>query len=124
MPSAPNEQEKGGLGSVPGILAVLLMTAGAIWVQTPLEGQRPPPTSAGLRLAGVQDVDARLWQDPFSGGGEGRGQAGNIDFRDGGSRVGARGPPSAQSGGPPGRPPEGQATEKNPALPAKDGQVG
>src|SRR5258706_15078844 len=98
MPSAPNEQEKGGLGSVPGILAVLLMTAGAIWVQTPLEGQRPPPTSAGLRLAGVQDVDARLWQDPFSAGGERREQAGTIDYPDAGSRVGAARPRQPRRG--------------------------
>src|SRR5258706_16410792 len=96
MPSAPNEQEKGGLGSVPGILAVLLMTAGAICVQPPLEGQRPPPTSAGLRLAGVQDIDARLWQDPFSAGVKEHVQGGTQACRGEVFRIWRVGPPLIQ----------------------------
>lgn len=123
MPSAPNEQEKGGLGSVPGILAVLLMTAGAIWVQTPLEGQRPPPTSAGLRLAGVQDVDARLWQDPFSAVVKAREQADTIDYRDAVSRFGAARPRQSRRGATQGRAPEGLANEISAALLPKQSEV-
>ena len=59
-----------GFGSLPvtGLVAVLLAIAGAIlWKTAPLEVNRPavtvPLTSDEI---GLQDVDARLWEDPFA----------------------------------------------------------
>jgi hypothetical protein len=48
-----------------GLITVLVLAAGAIWVNLPLEGLRPPASAAGIPLTKIQDVDARLWQDPF-----------------------------------------------------------
>jgi hypothetical protein len=52
-----------------GFIWILLVAAGTYFVahQLPLEGSRPPTSEAviGQPLPGVQDVDARLWQDPF-----------------------------------------------------------
>jgi hypothetical protein len=111
MQSASNDQEKGGLGSLPGILAVLLMTAGAIWLQTPLEGQRPPSTTAGLRLAGVQDIDARLWQDPFSAVVKAREQADSAGYRNSASKAGSAHPRHSRRGAAPVRAPRGLKNE-------------
>ena len=35
-------------------------------MQTPFKPERPAEPEEGLRSVGVQDVDARLWQDPFA----------------------------------------------------------
>ena len=54
-------------GAWPGFLAALLLTVGAVLVQSPLRPDRPAgDASAGLPALGEQDVDARLWQDPFA----------------------------------------------------------
>ena len=53
-------------GAWPGFLAALLLTVGAVLVQSPLRPDRPADVSAGLPALGEQDVDARLWQDPFA----------------------------------------------------------
>ena len=52
-----------------GFTWILLVAAGTYFVahQLPLEGSRPPTTEAVIgQPVGVQDVDARLWQDPFA----------------------------------------------------------
>jgi hypothetical protein len=52
-----------------GFIWLLLAAAGTYFVahQLPLEGVRPPTTEAIIgQRTGVQDVDARLWQDPFA----------------------------------------------------------
>ena len=52
-----------------GFIWLLLAAAGTYFVahQLPLEGSRPPTSEAVIaQRAGVQDVDARLWQDPFA----------------------------------------------------------
>jgi hypothetical protein len=64
--SGDEQRDKGGSVNLSGLLAVLLLVAGAVWINLPLDGQRPPQAPAGFRLSGVQDVDARLWQDPFA----------------------------------------------------------
>src|SRR5262245_19557997 len=53
---------------VAGAVAVLLVLASAILVtQFPLISSRPEnPEKLRARSLGLQDVDARLWQDPFS----------------------------------------------------------
>lgn len=50
-----------------GVILVLIMALGAIWVQpAPLPSSRPPGAVVTPdRYAAQQDVDARLWQDPF-----------------------------------------------------------
>jgi len=46
---------------------VVLLGAGAYWLgQTPFRPERPAEPKVGLTSIGVQDVDARLWQDPFA----------------------------------------------------------
>jgi hypothetical protein len=54
-------------GNLTGILAVVMLVVGAVWVtQVPLEGSRPPNPDAIYRHPGsLQDVDARMWEDPF-----------------------------------------------------------
>ncbi len=52
-----------------GFIWLLLAAAGTYFVahQLPLEGSRPPTTESFIgQRTGVQDVDARLWQDPFA----------------------------------------------------------
>jgi hypothetical protein len=52
-----------------GFIWIVLVAAGTYFVahQLPLEGSRPPTTEAVIgQPAAVQDVDARLWQDPFA----------------------------------------------------------
>ena len=52
---------------LPSIILVLLMSVGAFWVQKmPLPSARPSEASvAPERYAAQQNIDARLWQDPF-----------------------------------------------------------
>src|SRR5262245_6598082 len=53
-----------GIGSA--LVLILLLTGIAIW-QWPLESLRPPASKATPvdRIAALQDIPARLWQDPF-----------------------------------------------------------
>ena len=55
-------------GAWPGGLIIALLAAMGILglVQAPLKPERPAEPKAGLRVVGDQDVDARLWQDPFA----------------------------------------------------------
>jgi hypothetical protein len=64
--AAEEQRDKGGFGNFSGIVTVLMLIAGAIWVSLPLEGRRPFAPVGGMPLTGLQDVDARLWQDPFA----------------------------------------------------------
>ena len=64
--AADEQRDRGGPVNFSGLIAVLLLVAGAVWINLPLDGQRPPQAPAGFRLSGVQDVDARLWQDPLA----------------------------------------------------------
>lgn len=51
------------------VIIALLAAAGAYFVahQVPLENSRPPATEASVsERIGEQDIDARLWQDPFT----------------------------------------------------------
>jgi hypothetical protein len=52
-----------------GLVLLLLAAAGTYFVthQVPLEGNRPPTSETYIREQGrVQDVESRLWQDPFA----------------------------------------------------------
>jgi hypothetical protein len=52
-----------------GFIWILLAAAGTFFVarQVPLEGSRPPITETFIpERTAVQDIDARLWQDPFA----------------------------------------------------------
>jgi hypothetical protein len=61
------ESKSGGGLPTNGLVAVALLIAGALFVrEVPLEATRPP--SGEPRVAqhfSLQDIDARLWQDPF-----------------------------------------------------------
>lgn len=62
------QPEQGGSGSpLPSIILVLIMSVGAFWAQkVPLPSSRPAETQiASERVAAQQNIDARLWQDPF-----------------------------------------------------------
>ena len=56
-------------GGVPngGLIAVVMLAMGALFVsQTPLQSNRPAqPESFLVHEEPPQDIDARLWQDPF-----------------------------------------------------------
>src|SRR5690242_15505681 len=62
--------DRGGLGGIPitGLIAVVAAIIGAIlWNNVPLEVQRPGVSVAiPYQELGLQDVDARLWEDPFA----------------------------------------------------------
>ncbi len=63
-----SKQSSSNLGAS-GVAWILLAAAGTYFVvhTPPLEGNRPPTTEAFLRAPpSVQDVDSRLWQDPFA----------------------------------------------------------
>ncbi|MBO9647152.1 MAG: hypothetical protein J7605_01475 [Variovorax sp.] len=69
------ESKSGGSGlPANGMVAVALLIAGALFVrEVPLEATRPP--SGEPRVAqhfSLQDIDARLWQDPFGAVARGR----------------------------------------------------
>lgn len=62
------QTQQGDSGSpLPSIILVLVMSAGAFWVQkVPLPSARPAePMVVAERYAAQQDIDSRLWQDPF-----------------------------------------------------------
>ena len=48
------------------LILVVLLTAGAVWLQLPIRSDRPAPSGLGVRSGVLQNLDARLWQDPFS----------------------------------------------------------
>lgn len=54
-------------GNLTSILAVVMLVVGAVWVtHAPLEGSRPPSPETLYRHPGsFQEVDARMWEDPF-----------------------------------------------------------
>jgi hypothetical protein len=54
-------------GNLTSILAVVMLVVGAVWVtHAPLEGSRPPSPDTLYRHPGsFQEVDARMWEDPF-----------------------------------------------------------
>ncbi|MEO8629090.1 MAG: hypothetical protein ABI612_13450 [Betaproteobacteria bacterium] len=62
--------QRNGFGSLPvtGLVAVLLAIAGAIlWKAAPFDVNRPAVTAPlASGKVGLQDVDARLWEDPFA----------------------------------------------------------
>ena len=63
-----SKQSSSNLGAS-GVAWILLAAAGTYFVvhTPPLEGNRPPTTEAFLRAPpSVQDVNSRLWQDPFA----------------------------------------------------------
>lgn len=49
----------------PQIIVVLLLATGAFFIQSPIGPDRPLPSGKGVPIGGVQDLEARLWQDPF-----------------------------------------------------------
>jgi hypothetical protein len=52
-----------------GFIWILVVAAGTYFVanRPPLEGSRPPTVEKSIpELRGVQDIEARLWQDPFA----------------------------------------------------------
>lgn len=65
---AESSHEPSLFGNWPGgLLIAILLGLGAIgWVQAPFRAERPAEPKEGLDPTGVQDVDARLWQDPFA----------------------------------------------------------
>lgn len=49
------------------VLAIVLLVAGVVVHQLPLESKRPAvPGAKGSSYENIQDVDARLWQDPLA----------------------------------------------------------
>ena len=61
----PNQHQL--LANTVSIVAVLLLSSGVLVNTLPLESRRPADAErAAIRHAGRQDVDARLWQDPFT----------------------------------------------------------
>lgn len=60
-----------------GLIAVLLLATGAFFVrEIPLEANRPPAGDQRIEQHfSLQDIDARLWQDPFGAIAKGRAEA-------------------------------------------------
>ena len=47
-------------------IAITVIIGGFFWIKGPLESKRPAPAAKSERPAfGMEDVEARLWQDPF-----------------------------------------------------------
>jgi len=60
------ESKSGGGPSPSGIIAVVMLTAGILFIrEVPLETTRLPANEPRIQQVAGQDVDARLWQDPF-----------------------------------------------------------
>lgn len=78
-----DKDARSGLGGATGngIIAVLLVAAGVLFVrEAPLETTRLPANEPRLELHhAMQDVDARLWQDPFGAVTRGRAEARKSD---------------------------------------------
>src|SRR5258706_3931103 len=61
--------EKSDPSSFPygSLLAIIVLVAGVVVHQLPLESKRPGgPGTKRLVTENIQDVDARLWQDPLA----------------------------------------------------------
>lgn len=62
-----SNNDQSWLGAWPGFVVAILLALGAVgWIQTPFKAERPTEAKEGLGPAGIQDIDARLWQDPFA----------------------------------------------------------
>ncbi|PKD40366.1 hypothetical protein CWO84_10225 [Methylomonas sp. Kb3] len=59
------KESKGGLGDWASIVATISLLCGAIWANQAADAPRPIPPLKGDSVKLIQDVDARLWQDPF-----------------------------------------------------------
>ncbi|MQA20153.1 hypothetical protein [Rugamonas rivuli] len=63
------EKESKSAGGIPfsGLMAIVMLTAGGLFIRAvPLEATRPPVSEQKIeRTSASQDMDARLWQDPF-----------------------------------------------------------
>ncbi|OEZ61778.1 hypothetical protein [Duganella sp. HH105] len=63
------EKESKSAGGIPfsGIMAIVMLAAGGLFIRAvPLEATRPPVNEQRMdRGSASQDMDARLWQDPF-----------------------------------------------------------
>lgn len=60
------ESKSGGGPSPSGIIAIVMLTAGILFIrEVPLETTRLPANEPRIQQGVGQDVDARLWQDPF-----------------------------------------------------------
>ena len=51
--------------NIPPIILVLILASGAFLVPAVIERDRPLPSGKGMHSEGVQNIEARLWQDPF-----------------------------------------------------------
>ncbi|NDZ16408.1 hypothetical protein C7T35_23560 [Variovorax sp. WS11] len=78
-----DKDSKSGFGGATGngVIAVLLVAVGVLFVrEVPLETMRMPATDPRLELHhAMQDIDARLWQDPFGAVSRGRAEARKND---------------------------------------------
>ncbi|MBS4095723.1 MAG: hypothetical protein KGZ83_02655 [Sulfuricella sp.] len=64
MAQQDKQQAQSAFGAWFQLLVAGILSASAILLP-PLTSMRPPPDGAGNDSTGIQDVDARLWQDPF-----------------------------------------------------------
>ena len=62
---AVGDQQKSQYTAWTQVITVILLTFGAIWLPS-LESTRPPSSGQGLHKQGIQNIDARLWQDPYA----------------------------------------------------------
>lgn len=61
-----DKDSRSGGPSSSGIIAVVMLTAGILFIrEVPLQTTRLPVNEPRIQQGLVQDVDARLWQDPF-----------------------------------------------------------
>ena len=61
-----NKQPADNFASNVVIVALLLVTGTAVYFQpAPLQGARPAVTETAIRQNAKENIDARLWQDPF-----------------------------------------------------------
>jgi hypothetical protein len=79
------KDSKSGLGGLSGngLIAVMLLVAGVLFVrEAPLETTRLPANEPRfVQLFSLQDIDARLWQDPFGAVAKSRAEARKNDAK-------------------------------------------
>ena len=79
------KDSKSGLGGLSGngLIAVMLLVAGVLFVrEAPLETTRLPANEPRfVQLFSLQDIDARLWQDPFGAVARSRAEARKNDAK-------------------------------------------
>ncbi|WP_262965591.1 hypothetical protein [Methylobacter psychrophilus] len=62
-----NKPENGGLTTTIPVTVILAILAGLVFTHSlPYQDERPSTRPLQIRYAAAQDVDARLWQDPFA----------------------------------------------------------